>query len=203
MRTLVNAAALSDACSDVLVANPTRSDDPGKERCAMTITNSSIAPAQKREGLTRRGGEPAPFGDFFSFSLDRIRDDFDRLFDRMTRQFSAIADFNGEGWRWGLAVDDQADAVVVRAEAPGFEPNDFDIRVQDGQLVLSAQRKTETKGEKDKPDQLTEQSCYESITLPAGIDKDKVDAKYRNGVLTVTIPKTAEGKAKKIAVKSD
>jgi HSP20 family protein len=40
------------------------------------------------------------------------------------------------------------------------------------------------------------------VTLPAGVDKDKVEAKYHNGILTVTMPKTAQGKAKRIAVKN-
>ena len=44
--------------------------------------------------------------------------------------------------------------------------------------------------------------CYESITLPPGIDKDKIDARYHSGLFTVTIPKIAAGKAKRIAVKA-
>ena len=47
-----------------------------------------------------------------------------------------------------------------------------------------------------------EQECYESVALPAGIDNDKVEARYHSGVLTVTLPKTAEGKAMKITVKA-
>jgi hypothetical protein len=46
-----------------------------------------------------------------------------------------------------------------------------------------------------------EQECYESLTLPPGIDKDKVDARYRNGVLTITFPRTTEGKARRVPVK--
>jgi HSP20 family protein len=105
-------------------------------------------------------------------------------------------------WRWGLEVEDQDDSVVVRAEAPGCEEGDFDVRVEDGRLVLSALKKIETKDEKGKMKEYREQECYESVALPAGIDKDKVEAKYHNGLLTVTLPKTAEGKAMKIAVKT-
>jgi HSP20 family protein len=169
----------------------------------MTMTSTNIAPQQqKRETPARSGGEAGLTGDYSS-SLDRIRDEFDRLFDRMTRQFSAVADFNGgSGWRWGLQVDDQADAITVRAEAPGYEAGDFDIRVQDNRLVMRAAKKVETRGEKGKIEEYREQSCYESITLPSGIDREKIDAKYHNGILTVIIPKTAEGKGKKVAVKA-
>ena len=162
----------------------------------------SLIPWRKKKSeLAKAGGELVPFGDF-TFSLSRMRDEFDRLFDRMAREFSSLAEFNGEGWRWGLEVEDQDDNVLVRAEAPGFEAGDFDVRVEDSQLVLRASKKVETKDEKGQVKEYREQECYESVPLPAGIDKDRVDAKYHNGVLTVTLPKTAAGKAKKIAVKA-
>jgi HSP20 family protein len=142
-----------------------------------------------------------PFGEF-PFSLSPMRDEFDRLFDRMAREFSTLAEFNGDGWRWGLEVEDEDDNVIVRAEAPGFEAGDFDVRVEDGRLVLRASKKVETKDDKGKVQEYREQECYESVALPAGINKDNVQARYHSGVLTVTLPKTAEGKAKKIAVKA-
>jgi HSP20 family protein len=161
-----------------------------------------LIPWRKRKNeLVRSGGELVPFGDF-TFSLSRMRDEFDRLFDRMAREFSSLAEFTGEGWRWGLEVEDQDDNVIVRAEAPGFEAGDFDVRVEGNRLVLRASKKVETKDEKGKVKEYREQECYDSVALPAGIDKDRVDAKYHNGVLTVTLPKSAASKAKKIAVKT-
>ncbi|HXG09818.1 MAG TPA: Hsp20/alpha crystallin family protein [Gemmataceae bacterium] len=162
----------------------------------------SLIPWRKRRTEPAKGGELIPFGDF-PFSLSRMRDEFDRLFDRMAREFSALAGWGGEGWRWGLEVEDQDDSIIVRAEAPGFEAGDFDVRVEDGRLVLSASKKVETKDEKGQVKEYRAQECYESVALPVGIDKDKADARYHNGVLTITLPKTAEGKAKKIAVKAD
>jgi len=161
---------------------------------------TSVVPTKKAE-MTRKGGELAPFGDF-TFSLSRMRDEFDRLFDRLAREFSAVTKFNGEGWRWGLEVEDTDDNVMVRAEAPGFDAGDFDVRVEDSRLILRASKKVETKDEKGKVQESREQSCYESVALPTGIDKDKVDAKYHNGVLTVTLAKIAASKAKRIAVKA-
>jgi HSP20 family protein len=156
---------------------------------------------RKKTELAKSRGALFPFGDF-AFSLSRMRDEFDRMFDRMAREFSSLADFNGQGWRWGLEVEDQDDRVLVRAEAPGFEADDFDVRVEDGRLVLSASKKVETKDEKGNVTECREQECYEAVELPEGIDKDKVDARYHSGVLTITLPKTAEGRAKKIAVKA-
>jgi HSP20 family protein len=157
---------------------------------------------RKRTDLAKRGEQLFPFFPFddFAFSLSRMRDEFDRYFDRMARDFSAFARINGEGWNWGLEVEDEDENVVVRAEAPGFEADDFDVRVEDNRLVLRASKEVETKDEKGNLREYREQECYDSVSLPTGIDKEKVDAKYHNGVLTVTLAKTAETKAKKIAV---
>jgi HSP20 family protein len=143
----------------------------------------------------------APYGDF-PFFLSRMRDEFDRMFDRFTREWPSLWGGAGSGWRWGLDVKEDENAITVRAEAPGFEAGDFDIRVTENRLVLRAAKKVEAKDEKGKVREYREQECYESVTLPPGIDKDKVEAKYHNGVLTVTFPKTAEGKGRQITVKS-
>ncbi|HXG46838.1 MAG TPA: Hsp20/alpha crystallin family protein [Methylomirabilota bacterium] len=161
----------------------------------------SLIPWRKQmtEPVTN-GGELVPFTDF-TFSLSRLRDEFDRLFDRMAREFSSLMEM-GKGWRWGLEVEDQDDNIIVRAEAPGFEPGDFDVRVEDNRLVLRASRKVETKDEKGRVKEYRQQECYESVALPTGIDRDRVEARYHSGVLTITLPKTAAAKAKKIAVKA-
>lgn len=155
--------------------------------------------------LTKKKAEPATKGGFltrfedFPFQLSRMREEFDRLLERLAGEFPSY--WEGNGWRWGMDVEDQDDAIVVRAEAPGFEAGDFDVQVSDNRLVLRAAKKVESKGKKGETE-VREQECYQSVTLPEGIDKDKVEAKYRNGVLTVNLPKTAEGKAKRIAVKN-
>lgn len=91
---------------------------------------------------------------------------------------------------------------MVRAEAPGFEPGDFDVQVRGNQLILRASKKTETKGKEGNVEEYQEQQCYESATLPPGIDENQITAGYRSGVLTVTLPKTETGKGKKVPVKA-
>jgi HSP20 family protein len=141
-----------------------------------------------------------PFFPFDEFALSRMRDEFDRYFDRMARDFAALAGI--DGWHWGLEVQDEDENVVVRAEAPGFEADDFDVRVEDNRLVLRASKTVEAKDEKGKVREFREQECYDSVSLPGGIDKEQIDAKYHNGVLTVTLPKSAESKAKRISVQA-
>jgi HSP20 family protein len=160
---------------------------------------------QKKE--TQKSAEPAPKAGALSpvrespFFLSRLRDEFDHVLDRFAKAWPSLWGGVEHGWRWGLEVEDQDDAVVVRAEAPGFEPGDFDVQVHDGRLTLRAARKTETK--KDEGREWSQRQCYQSVTVPAGIDKDKVEARYRNGVLTITLPKTPDGKGRRVPVKSD
>jgi len=163
------------------------------------MANVIAQPTKQKKEAAPRAGALAPYREF-PFFLSQMRDEFDRLFERITQQWPG--QWDGNGWRWSLDVRDEDDAVVVQAEAPGFEAGDFDIQVSDGRLVLRASKKAETKDKEGKAREYREQECYESVTLPAGINKDKIEAKYHNGVLTVTLPKTAEGKAKRIAVKN-
>jgi HSP20 family protein len=133
----------------------------------------------------------------FPFALSRMRDEFDRMLERFSRDWPMLGEKNG--WRWDVSMEDKDDAIVVRAEAPGFEPGDFDLQVSDGRLIMKAERKSETKDKEGESWQQRE--YYHAFSLPAGIDKDKVDASYHNGVLTISLPKTPEGKGRKIAVK--
>lgn len=134
----------------------------------------------------------------FPLSLRHMREEFDRWFDRaLSRDRPAFLGMNG--WRWDVTTTEKEDALVVRAEAPGFEAGDFDVRVEDNRLVLHASRRTESK-EKDK-ESVHEMECSETIALPCGVERDKVEASYRNGVLTVTMPKSVEAKGRKVTVK--
>jgi HSP20 family protein len=163
------------------------------------VTAAVPKPEQKDE-VTNRGKAFSPYGEFPLF-MSRMRDEFFHMFDRFTRAWPGLWGGAGNGWRWGLDVKEDFDKITVRAEAPGFEAGDFDIRVTDNRLILSAVKKAEAKDEKGKVREFSEQECCESVTLPPGIDKDRAEAEYRKGILTVTFPKTAEGKGKRIAVK--
>jgi HSP20 family protein len=154
---------------------------------------------RKKAESAGNGGALAPMRDFPSL-MRRMQSEFEELFERFGREWPLSLEDFGRGWHWGLDVQDKEDSVVIRAEAPGFEAGDFDLRVSGDRLILRASRKAEAK---EKEGEYREEcECYESMTLPPGIDKDNIDARYHNGVLTVTIPKTKEGKGKKIAVKN-
>lgn len=150
-----------------------------------------MTPAKAKENVAAidRGMLPE-----FPFALRSMRDEMERLFER----FAQVWQGNG-GWKWGLDVEDH-DEVVIRAEAPGFEPGDFDLQVRGQEVVLKASKKTESKDKDGKVREVRQQECFQSVTIPAGIDKEKVAARYSNGILTVTLPRTADGKGKRIPV---
>jgi HSP20 family protein len=154
---------------------------------------------RKNVGPAGNGGALAPLRDFPTL-MRRMQSEFDELFDRFAREWPISVEEFGHGREWGLDFEDKDDSIVIRAEAPGFEAGDFDLSVSGNRLLLRASRKAETK--EKEGERREEYQCYESMTLPTGIDKDKIDARYRSGVLTVTIPKTKEGRSKKIAVKN-
>ena len=130
------------------------------------------------------------------FFLSRLRDEFDQLFERFSRVWEGAP---AGTWRWDIDVREEEDQVVVRAEAPGFEPSDFDLQVRGNQLLLRARRQT-TQEDAQKGVVRQEQEFYQTFTLPQGIDPEKVSAKYVNGVLYVTLPKTQQTKARKIPI---
>ncbi len=129
-----------------------------------------------------------------------LRREVDRLFE----------DFGGE-WRSPFrrspAVDigEKDNAYEVTADMPGFEEKSIEVQVVDGSLSIKGERKSE-KEEKKKDYYVSERefgSFERSFPLPEGVDTDKIEASLKNGVLTVTLPKTAEAQkpAKKIEVK--
>ena len=147
------------------------------------------------------GGSLTPAGNFPTL-MRRMQTEFDDLFERFTHgaSLAGIAPGMG-GWRWGLEVEDKDDSLVVRAEAPGFEAGEFDIQVSENRLTLRAAHKREAR--EQGGEYREERECYDTLTLPSGIDQNNIDACYHNGVLTLTIPKTPAAKAKKISVKAN
>ena len=110
------------------------------------------------------------------------------------------------GWAKAPAVDivDTDKAYEIAAELPGLDENNIDVKFADGTLTIKGEKRDE-KEEKKKDYYLSERrygSFQRSFSVPDGVDADKITASFKNGVLTVTLPKTAEAKKseKKIAI---
>jgi HSP20 family protein len=101
-------------------------------------------------------------------------------------------------------VAETNDAVHVTADLPGLSENDIEVTLSDGHLHIRGE-KHDRKEDKDKNYHRIERtygSFQRSIALPAEVDSEKVDASFKNGVLSVVLPKIATAiSGKKIAVK--
>jgi HSP20 family protein len=150
------------------------------------------------------GGALAPYGGTPGF-MTQIRDEFDRLFDRFTRQWPGMNSFRDQPWHWGWGLDvrEAADAVTVRAEMPGFDTDDIDLQVEDNRLVIRAAHKAEGGDPKGQGQTWQRREYYQAVSLPAGVDADTVDASFRNGVLSVRLPKTEAAKGRKVTIRKD
>jgi HSP20 family protein len=141
--------------------------------------------------------------------LTRLQRDMSRLFDESYRS-PARSDSNGSsgnamtGRFWAPAVDvrDDENEVVVHAELPGVKQEDIDIEVTGDTLTIRGERKFEDT-EKRKDYVRVERSYgsfQRSFTIGMPIENDKVNAEFKDGILTVHLPKSEKVKPKKIAV---
>lgn len=133
-------------------------------------------------------------------SLRQMRRELDSLFDRFFGDWPLAFGRDWPMMELGLDVDDEESELVVRADAPGFEPGDFNIEVVGDNLVVKAKHKEETK--KGNGRHYRSGRLYRSMTLPDGIDAEKIDARYHSGVLEIHVPKTEAAKGKRIEVKA-
>lgn len=113
----------------------------------------------------------------------------------------------GDGERgWAPAIDmiDRKDEFVLRADLPGLTEKDVEVTVQDNMLTVKGERKAETEEKKDDYHccERTYGAFTRILTLPAGVQADKVKATFKNGVLEVRMPKAPEAKGTKIEVKA-
>lgn len=144
--------------------------------------------------------------------IDRLFDSFDGGLWRSPFRGSAfnVAPFWGRepAWPTAPAVDftDTEKAYEVTAELPGIDEKNIEVKVANGVLTIKGE-KQEEKEEKKKNYYLQERSygSFErAFQVPDGVDADKIEANFKKGVLTVTLPKKAEAQqaAKKIDVKA-
>jgi HSP20 family protein len=132
-------------------------------------------------------------------SLRRMREEFDQLMGKFFQEVPALWSAERADGRWAFDVEDQPEAYVIKAEAPGFDPKDFTVELRGEQLVMRAKHSEKKKA--DKGEMFTASEFYHSVTLPPYVDAAKIDAGYKQGVLQVTLPKTEEGKGRRIPVK--
>ena len=138
-------------------------------------------------------------------TLDRwsnLRDELNSLFD-----VPFLSNVNRQnlfsGWSPALDLYQNNDNLVAVVELPGMRKEDIEISVHDGTLSIAGERKSShSNGEQAERSERYVGSFRRTISLPARVDGSKVSATYRDGILTVTLPKAEEAKPKRINVTS-
>lgn len=130
-----------------------------------------------------------------------LQRDLNRVFeDFWTRFDNPFGSLTAGGPRTDISETDEA--MLVSVDLPGLDDKDIEVNVTDDMLTIRGER--EEKTDKDGFTSQSRRSFHRMIPVPPGVDPEKAEAEFKRGVLTVTLPKTEEAKAKvkRIAVKS-
>lgn len=176
---------------------------------ADTVQKLPVKTEEKKNAAVSGFSEWHPF--------DALRREFDRAFDLFDRDFwpGAFSRSLFAPRRLTAAAAALLPAIDVTegekgyeltAELPGLTEKDIEVKVANGTLTIRGEKKDERE-EKNKDYHVSERrygSFQRSFTVPAGIDSAKIEAQFKNGVLTVSLPKTVEAQKEeqKIAVKA-
>ncbi len=134
-----------------------------------------------------------------------LRDAMDRLFEEsFVRPRAGWLGAAGLG-RLDLDIYETKDDLVVKAAVPGVRPEDVDITVTGDTLTIKGETKEET--ETKKGNYYRKERRYgqfaRSVSLPVAVRSDKAEARFKDGVLTLTLPKAEEAKARVIKIKPE
>lgn len=123
-------------------------------------------------------------------TLPSFDDLFDSWFDLRRRGGQAPTD---RGWSPVVDIHEDGDAYRIAADLPGVRKEDLKVQVRDGALTLSGERHAEARSEEGKAHRIERfhGSFERRFTLPEDVDADAVTAEFRDGVLSVVLPKQA------------
>ena len=114
---------------------------------------------------------------------------------------------NGGSWLPAVNVEESGDELVLTAEVPGMTAEDIDIELENNILTIRGEKSFErTEGEDDKRYHVWERrygSFQRSFALPRTVRAEDIKAEYKDGILTIRMPKAAEAKSRKIQIGAD
>lgn len=137
--------------------------------------------------------------------LEAMRRDMDRIFDDISpfsRGRRGNGGFGMELWAPDTDMSETEDAFMFTVDLPGLTKKDIQVSYKDNRLTISGERKKETK-EEDK-DYLRQERYVgkftRSFTLPGDVKEDKIKASFKDGVLSITVPKVEAKKPKTVTI---
>ena len=147
--------------------------------------------------------DPFDIIDRLSDAFDLDYDDFERMFEWPEYLMSRWGLFEGE---WSPAIDmyEDDDAYFVKADLPGMKPEEIDIQVTEDILTIKGERKQEVedaRGARCQRDEREYGTFHKTVPLNVPVDTDNVEARMKDGILYITLPKKEEVKPKKIDIR--
>lgn len=137
-----------------------------------------------------------PFGEIGS-----LRKEMDQLWNRFFSG-SSLPEIMPFAWAPTADISETKDKLIVKAELPGLEAADVQISLSGDLLTIKGEKKKESE-EKDEHHYCLERysgQFQRSFRLPVEVQADKIEAKFEKGVLTITMPKTAQAKRKEVKI---
>jgi len=138
-----------------------------------------------------------PFRDLMA-----IQDRMNRLFQETMARQRGQEDVESGQWSPAVDIHESAERIVLRADLPGMEQRDIEIRVDDSTLTLRGDRKppADIRPEESHRAERPHGSFVRSFSLPQSVDQSAIRATQKNGVLEIILPKRQETKASSIRV---
>ena len=134
--------------------------------------------------------------------LARLQDEMNDLFSRLFGDWTSPMLAEGTYWP-AIDVVEGEDSVTVKAELPGMKPDDISVSVQGNTLSISGEKREQTEESREGYYHSERRfgSFRRDLVLPADVDAEKIEAACKEGVLTITMPKTEAAKAKVVKIK--
>jgi len=170
----------------------------------MTMSVRDLIPWGREESRVPslfRSDERDPFLSLHR-EVNRLFDDVFRGFDGPLPSVGRASPFGGN-WP-SVEISDNDKEIKVTAEVPGMDEKDIEVLFDDGVLTLRGEKRSETEDKERQFSERTYGRFERRIPLGYEVEEDKIDARFKNGVLSVTLPKTvkAQSQAKRIEIKS-
>ncbi len=134
--------------------------------------------------------------------LRSLQDEVNRLFSTSLSRSFGDENIASGAWNPNIDIYENKDQIVLEAELPGMNREDFHLTVENNVLTLRGERRFEKKSEQDNYHRVERAygSFSRAFTLPQSVSDEEAQAEYKNGVLRVTLPKREEVKARRIEI---
>jgi len=130
-----------------------------------------------------------------------LQNQMNRLFDDTLHTWPAQSD-GTRAWSPAADIYETDSDLVLQTDLPGIDPKQIDVRVENNVLTVRGERRFEQKVEREKFHRVERSygTFSRSFTLATAVDADKIQAHYKNGVLSITVPKAEQAKPKRIQI---